>query len=238
MSRIILIGSPNSGKSLLFNRLTGLSQKVANFPGVTVEQMAGKLKLKDTAGNDLQAEVIDLPGTYSLYPKSPEEELPFRLLCNPDHPLHPDVTIVIADGTNLKRNLFLCSQVRDLNIPVVLVINMMDLVRYKQTEIDFAKLEESMGVRIVPMNARKNALVSFFAPLGKNPLAVYLVSEILLVTFYLIPIQDTRLWPWLYETLYQPLGNDFGSLLMALSFMLLCWSVGFWMDRKKIYWRV
>ncbi len=118
--------------------------------------MAGKLKLKDTAGNDLQAEVIDLPGTYSLYPKSPEEELPFRLLCNPDHPLHPDVTIVIADGTNLKRNLFLCSQVRDLNIPVVLVINMMDLVRYKQTEIDFAKLEEYMGVRIVPMNARKN----------------------------------------------------------------------------------
>jgi ferrous iron transport protein B len=154
--KIALIGNPNSGKSTVFNELTGLQQKVANFPGVTVEQMAGKLKLKDTAGNDLQAEVIDLPGTYSLYPKSPEEELPFRLLCNPDHPLHPDVTIVIADGTNLKRNLFLCSQVRDLNIPVVLVINMMDLVRYKQTEIDFAKLEEYMGVRIVPMNARKN----------------------------------------------------------------------------------
>lgn len=154
--KIALIGNPNSGKSTVFNELTGLNQKVANFPGVTVEQMTGYLKLKDATGNDIRAEIIDLPGTYSLYPKSPEEELPFRLLCNPDHPLHPDLTIVIADGTNLKRNLFLCSQVRDLNIPVVLVINMMDLVRYKKTEIDFKKLEESMGVRIVPMNARKN----------------------------------------------------------------------------------
>ena len=90
----------------------------------------------------------------------------------------------------------------------------------------------------LPVNAQKNAWVSFFEPLGKNPLAVYLLSEILLVTFYLIPIQDTRLWPWLYETLYQPIGNDLGSLLMALSFMLLCWSVGYWMDRKKLYWRV
>ena len=154
--KIALIGNPNSGKSTIFNELTGLNQKVANFPGVTVEQMSGKLKVKNTAGREINAEVIDLPGTYSLYPKSPEEELPFRLLCNPDHPLHPDLTIVIADGTNLKRNLFLCSQVRDLNIPVLLVINMMDLVRHKKTEIDFAKLEQSMGVRIVPMNARKN----------------------------------------------------------------------------------
>ncbi|NDD47857.1 MAG: DUF5009 domain-containing protein, partial [Flavobacteriia bacterium] len=90
----------------------------------------------------------------------------------------------------------------------------------------------------LPVNARKNAWVSFFEPLGKNPLAVYLLSEILLVTFYLIPIRETRLWPWLYETFYQPLGNDFGSLLMALSFMLLCWGVGYWMDKKKLYWRV
>lgn len=154
--KIALIGNPNSGKSTIFNELTGLNQKVANFPGVTVEQMSGKLKVKNTAGREINAEVIDLPGTYSLYPKSPEEELPFRLLCNPDHPLHPDLTIVIADGTNLKRNLFLCSQVRDLTIPVLLVINMIDLVRHKKTEIDFAKLEQSMGVRIVPMNARKN----------------------------------------------------------------------------------
>lgn len=90
----------------------------------------------------------------------------------------------------------------------------------------------------LPVNARKNAWVSFFEPLGKNPLAVYLLSEILLVTFYLIPVQGTRLWPWVYETVFQPLGQDFGSFLMALSFMLLCWSFGFALDRKKLYWRV
>ncbi|MFM9028699.1 MAG: FeoB small GTPase domain-containing protein [Bacteroidota bacterium] len=139
--RIALIGNPNSGKSTVFNDLTGLQQKVANFPGVTVEQKVGVFTSKDQNGETLIAEVVDLPGTYSLYPKSPEEELPFRLLCNPDHPLHPDVTVVVADGTNLKRNLFLCSQVVDLGIPVVLVMNMMDLVRKNGTVIDFKGLE-------------------------------------------------------------------------------------------------
>ncbi|MFM9051124.1 MAG: ferrous iron transport protein B [Bacteroidota bacterium] len=152
--RIALIGNPNSGKSTVFNDLTGLQQKVANFPGVTVEQKVGVFTSKDQNGETLIAEVVDLPGTYSLYPKSPEEELPFRLLCNPDHPLHPDVTVVVADGTNLKRNLFLCSQVVDLGIPVVLVMNMMDLVRKNGTVIDFKGLEEKLGISIVPMNAR------------------------------------------------------------------------------------
>ncbi len=153
--KIALVGNPNSGKSSVFNALTGLNQKVANFPGVTVEKKIGYTTLRDKFGNKIDAEIIDLPGTYSLYPKSPEERIPFQLLCDPQNEAHPDLTIVVADGANLKRNLFLCSQLVDLKIPVVLVINMMDIVRFKKIKINFEKLSERLGVPIVAMNARK-----------------------------------------------------------------------------------
>ena len=153
--KIALVGNPNSGKSSVFNGLTGLNQKVANFPGVTVEKRTGYTSIKDAAGEITNVEIIDLPGTYSLYPKSPEERLPFHLLCDQKHPDHPDLTVVVADGTNLKRNLFLCSQIIDLKIPVVLVINMMDLIRFKKINIDFEKLSKRLGVSVVPMNARR-----------------------------------------------------------------------------------
>lgn len=158
--KIALIGNPNSGKSTVFNELTGLNQKVANFPGVTVEKKIGKTSLRSAEGELKNFEIIDLPGTYSLYPKSPDEEIPFQILCNPDNPLHPDLTVVVADGTNLKRNLFLCSQVVDLNIPVILVVNMMDIVRFRKTRIDFDLIEQRLGVRIIQMNARKGEGVS------------------------------------------------------------------------------
>ena len=174
--KIALIGNPNSGKSSVFNALTGLNQKVANFPGVTVEKKIGFTSLKDKFDNTIKAEIIDLPGTYSLYPKSPEERIPFQLLCDPQNEAHPDLTIVVADGTNLKRNLFLCSQIVDLKIPVVLVINMMDIVRFKKIKIDFEKLSERLGVPIVSMNARKleglkelkEAIVKPFSPPGND----------------------------------------------------------------------
>ena len=176
--KIALVGNPNSGKSTVFNELTGLHQKIANFPGVTVEQHTGKCTIKGDDGSIVQAEIIDLPGTYSLYPKSPEEELPFRLLCNPDHAMHPDLVIVVADGTNLKRNLFLSSQVIDLNIPVILAINMMDMVRSSGAEINFKELEKRMGARVVPMTARKGeglkelkaAIAEVDRPAGKQHL--------------------------------------------------------------------
>ena len=135
--KIALIGNPNSGKSSVFNALTGLNQKVANFPGVTVEKRLGYATLKNKSGESFSCEFIDLPGAYSLYPKSPEEKVPFQLLCDPQNEMHPDMTIVIADGTNLKRNLFLCSQIVDLKTPVIMVINMMDIVRFKKINIDF-----------------------------------------------------------------------------------------------------
>lgn len=139
----------------MFNGLTGLNQKVANFPGVTVDKKMGFATLKGAQGELIEAEYIDLPGTYSLYPKSPEERIPFQILCDPNNESHPDLTVVIADGTNLKRNLFLCSQIIDLKIPVILVINMMDLVRYKKIQIDFQKLSKRLGIPVIPMNSRK-----------------------------------------------------------------------------------
>jgi ferrous iron transport protein B len=153
--KIAIVGNPNSGKSTVFNALTGLNQKVANFPGVTVEKRTGLFTLENSSGQKISAEVIDLPGCYSLYPKSIDEQIPFQVLCDPDDESHPDLVIVIADTSNLKRSLFLCSQVIDLKIPTVLALNMIDLAERKGLEIDVRLLSEKLGVTIIPMDARR-----------------------------------------------------------------------------------
>ena len=99
-----LVGNPNSGKSSLFNCLTGLNQQVGNFPGVTVELKVGEAKIDD----NLWAEFIDLPGTYSLYPRRHDEQVTYDVLLNEDHEEHPDILVVIVDASNLKRNLIVC----------------------------------------------------------------------------------------------------------------------------------
>jgi ferrous iron transport protein B len=149
--KVALIGNPNSGKSTLFNALTGLNQKTGNFPGVTVDKKSGTAKLN----SNVIAEFIDLPGTYSLYPKSMDEQVAFEVLCNPANEDHPDVTIVVADATNLKRNLFLVSQIIDLKIPVILALNMIDLVEKEGDVIDTARLSERLGVKVIAISARK-----------------------------------------------------------------------------------
>jgi ferrous iron transport protein B len=154
--KISLVGNPNSGKSTLFNHLTGLNQKIANFPGVTVEKRSGKFSVSDVDnGNKIEVKITDLPGTYSLYPKTLEEQVPFKVLCDPSNPDHPDKVIVIADGLNLKRSLFLCSQVIDLKIPVILAVNMMDRVVKNGLEINFIKLADELGIPVVPINSLK-----------------------------------------------------------------------------------
>jgi len=149
---IALVGNPNSGKSSLFNYLTGLNQQVGNFPGVTVDKKMGNSKINA----ELSATLIDLPGTYSLYPKRSDEWVAYRVLLNQDEVIKPDMVLLVADASSLKRNLLFCSQIIDLNIPVVVALTMMDLAKRKGTQIDIAGLERELGVPIVPVNPRKN----------------------------------------------------------------------------------
>ncbi|PWT77059.1 MAG: ferrous iron transport protein B [Bacteroidetes bacterium] len=149
---IALVGNPNSGKSSLFNALTGLNQKVGNFPGVTVDKKTGISDL----GSDLHANVIDLPGTYSLYPKRGDEWVTYKVLLQQDGEVRPDILVLLVDASNLKRNLLFCSQIIDLKIPIVIALTMMDLANKKGIEIDINGLERELGIPIVSVNPRKN----------------------------------------------------------------------------------
>ena len=149
---IALVGNPNSGKSSLFNALTGLNQKVGNFPGVTVDKKTGVSKISDT----LTAHIIDLPGTYSLYPKSADEQVTYEVLLNQKNADKPDLILVIADASNLKRNLLFCTQIMDLKIPVVIALTMMDIAKQKGITIDPEGLQRIMGVPILAINPRRN----------------------------------------------------------------------------------
>ena len=149
---IALVGNPNSGKSSLFNYLTGLNQQVGNFPGVTVDKKTGHSNI----AQGLSATIIDLPGSYSLYPKRSDEWVAYKVLLNQDETIKPDMVLLVADASNLKRNLLFCSQIIDLNIPVVVAFTMMDIAKKKGTQIDIPGLERELGVPIVPVNPRKN----------------------------------------------------------------------------------
>ncbi|RAJ85506.1 ferrous iron transport protein B [Chitinophaga dinghuensis] len=149
---IALVGNPNSGKSSLFNVLTGLNQKVSNFPGVTVDKKTGHANI----ASGLAANVIDLPGTYSLYPKSADEYVTYDVLINVNASEAPDLVIIVADASNLKRNLLFCSQIIDLKMPVIIALTMMDIARKKGVEIDLDGLERELGVPVVAINPRKN----------------------------------------------------------------------------------
>jgi len=151
LPRLALIGNPNSGKTSLFNQLTGLNQKVGNFPGVTVDRKTGIAQL----GGQRRAEVVDLPGTYSLYPKSLDERVIADLLYNPLSPDYPDFVVVTVDASNLRRNLLLFSQLADLGLPAILALNMTDVAAERGILIDLGALERELGVPVVPLNARK-----------------------------------------------------------------------------------
>lgn len=149
---IALVGNPNSGKTSLFNALTGLNQKVGNFAGVTVDKKTGISHLR----NGETINIIDLPGTYSLYPKSQDEQVAYDVLLNTHSTDRPDMAIVIADASSLKRNLLLCTQIMDLNIPVIIVLTMMDIAKTKGIGIDIAALQRHFGVPIIATNPRRN----------------------------------------------------------------------------------
>ena len=149
---VALIGNPNTGKTSVFNQLTGLKQKVGNYPGITVEKKEGICKLP----RGVKAHILDLPGTYSLNTTSLDESVAVELLLNKNDKDHPDVVVLISDVENLKRNLLLFTQIKDLKIPTILVINMADRMSRKGISLDISLLEEKLSTKIALVSTRKS----------------------------------------------------------------------------------
>lgn len=149
---VALIGNPNTGKTSVFNQLTGLKQKVGNYPGITVEKKEGICKLP----RGVKAHILDLPGTYSLNTTSLDESLVVELLLNKNDKDYPDVAVVISDVENLKRNLLLFTQIKDLKIPTILVINMADRMDRKGISLDVDAMEKKLDTKIALVSTRKN----------------------------------------------------------------------------------
>lgn len=149
---VALIGNPNTGKTSVFNALTGLNQKVGNYPGITVEKKQGSCRLDRTT----KAHIIDLPGTYSLNASSMDESVVIELLLNKNDKDYPDVAVVVSDIENLKRNLLLFTQIKDLEIPTLLVINMSDRMRLKGISLDIENLERQLKTKIALISTREN----------------------------------------------------------------------------------
>ncbi|MFD2563798.1 ferrous iron transport protein B [Aquimarina rubra] len=150
--KVSLIGNPNTGKTSVFNLLTGLNQQVGNYPGITVEKKEGICKLP----RGVKAHILDLPGTYSLNASSLDENVVIEILLNKKDKDFPDVAIVVSDVENLKRNLLLFTQIKDLEIPTILVINMADRMKRKGISLDIPLLEKELNTKIALVSARKN----------------------------------------------------------------------------------
>jgi len=161
---VALIGNPNTGKTSVFNRLTGLNQKVGNYPGITVEKKQGVCKLD----RGLKAHIIDLPGTYSLNASSVDENVVIELLLNKNDKDFPDVAVVVADVENLKRNLLLFTQIKDLGIPAVLAINMADRMKRKAISLEVEELEKKLETKIALISSRKNEGFDYLKELITN----------------------------------------------------------------------
>ena len=161
---VALIGNPNTGKTSVFNALTGLNQKVGNYPGITVEKKEGVCKLP----RGVKAHIIDLPGTYSLNASSFDENVVIELLLNKNDKDFPDVAVVISDVENLKRNLLLFTQIKDLEIPAILVINMSDRMKYKGISLDVEYLESELKTKIAVVSTRKNQGIDHLKHLISN----------------------------------------------------------------------
>jgi ferrous iron transport protein B len=150
--KVALLGNPNTGKTSLFNVLTGLHQKVGNYPGVTVDKKTGICRLNNTT----KANIIDLPGTYSINTNSIDEDVAIDILTNSSNKYYPDVILVVADVENLKRNLFVYTQVKSLGIPTLLVINMQDQIHKKGIQLKLKALEEQLKTKISLISSKEN----------------------------------------------------------------------------------
>lgn len=202
--KIALVGNPNTGKSSLFNVLTGLNQKVGNFPGVTVDKKIGTCRLP----NQEVVQIIDLPGCYSLYPKTEDEAIVAEILANKNNPYHPDLVVVIVDATNLKRNLLLYTQVADLGIPTILALNMNDLAETEGISVDSDKLSQELGVQVVKISARENINIDALKNAIENAPKTAVHNSI-----YTLPEASKELVAELSGELHH--DNEYASLLLA-----------------------
>ncbi|AEE49348.1 ferrous iron transport protein B [Haliscomenobacter hydrossis] len=192
--KIALIGNPNSGKTSIFNQLTGLQQKVGNFPGVTVDKKTGTLELP----GGIRAELIDLPGAYSFYPTSKDEKLVVQSLVQPGNDNYPDAIVYIADVTKLEKHLLLFSQLKDLGIPVVLALNMADVAEQEGLQYDLDKLSQKLGAPALLLSGRSgegmNKLKTMLAELLAQP-AIGPVDS----TQYRLSPEESKLIPQLQD---------------------------------------
>lgn len=184
--KIALLGNPNTGKSSVFNLLTGMRQHVGNFPGVTVDKKTGNFK----TSNGETHEIIDFPGTYSLYPRSKDENVVYDVLSDRSNSDFPDLAIVVTDASNLERNLFIFTQIHDLKIPSILVLNMSDVANRKGKKIDVKALEKHFpDTKIIETNARVGLGIDKL----KNALENYKIENFkssISTNFQLLPIDD------------------------------------------------
>ncbi|MBT1704204.1 ferrous iron transport protein B [Chryseosolibacter indicus] len=176
--KIALLGNPNAGKSSLFNHLTGLNQKIGNFPGVTVDKKSGICSLPDQS----IVEIVDLPGIYSIYPRSLDEQIVAEILLDHHSASTPDKIVVIADATNLKRSLLLVTQIIDIGLPVILALNMMDLAVKSGISYDLKALSSKLGIPVIPINARNGIGLeelkrAFLQPLAPSPKPIFSVWD-------------------------------------------------------------
>ena len=190
--KIALIGNPNTGKSSVFNMLTGLRQQVGNFPGITVELRQGTLQ---TAQGTHQ--ILDFPGTYSIFPRSSEEAIVQEALCDTAHPSHPELILFVADAAQIERNLLFFSQIYDLGIPVILILNMWDRAVAKRIQIDTEKILSLFpGIQLVQTNARvqlgKDRILAEIANNDAQPIIQFVGAENLQTTDQAIQQADAN----------------------------------------------
>lgn len=216
--KIALVGNPNCGKSSLFNSLTGLRQKVGNFPGVTVDRKVGSLQLKSGRA----AQLIDLPGTYSLYPTAEDEKVATKVLVNPHDPDHPDLVVLVADATNLRRSLLLCTQVMDVGLPVVLALNMTDLLQKEGKVLNRKVLSAQLGIPVVSISALRNVGM-------EDLLAEFEASH----TGHEKPFFTV---PASFDNYLLPVSKKLGNNSRYLSWLLILRPENFsWLDSDPIY---
>ena len=200
-TRIALAGNPNSGKTTLFNALTGANQFVGNWPGVTVEKKEGKLK--KVYGGSEEVTITDLPGIYSLSPYTLEEVVARNYLIQE----RPDVILNIIDGTNLERNLYLSTQLMELGIPVVMAVNMMDVVRKNGDKIHIDSLSKKLGCEVVEISALKGEGLEKYLPKPSQQRRRLRTQSF---TSLMKKLNSTsRVWKNVWEVMWQKSRRDF-----------------------------